>query len=257
MEKNWTIIAEQFDKFLRLETFPLAFKLFEKIEEAEKISKVRKLDFKPRLGQVITLARRYGWTLLITREIIGFDYCASIIGLCPIPEQARDGLPLKGVWYKTIEDSRKHQEGLPRIPTGKYTAAVLAPLKANKFDPDLIVIYCNPAQVVRILTALQWEDYQRQTFYYSGESSCADLFGGSLNENKVVVTLPCFGERRFGYVQDDEMAVGIPVGYLEKILEGMEITEKNGLRYPIPYFGAQLNVDAGMPKEYKTTSNQK
>lgn len=56
----------------------------------------------------------------------------------------------------------------------KYEAVAMAPLVYNPFDPDIILIYANPAQMMLLINALQFEDYEVMNFYCVGESSCSD-----------------------------------------------------------------------------------
>ena len=52
----------------------------------------------------------------------------------------------------------------------------------------------------------------------------------------------------FGQTQDDEMAFSIPASKLEAVMEGLQSTHKNGIRYPIPTF---MNYTAQFPPKYE------
>ena len=64
------------------------------------------------------------------------------------------------------------------------------------------------------------------------------------------LSIPCFAERRYGGVLDDEMLMALPPDYLAKAITGMEALAKNGLRYPFPQYGIQQGVRAGMAVSY-------
>ncbi len=64
------------------------------------------------------------------------------------------------------------------------------------------------------------------------------------------LSIPCFAERRYGGVLDDEMLMALPPEYLPKAIAGMEALSKNGLRYPFPQYGIQQDVRAGMAVSY-------
>jgi uncharacterized protein (DUF169 family) len=64
------------------------------------------------------------------------------------------------------------------------------------------------------------------------------------------LSIPCFAERRYGGVLDDEMLMALPPDYLSKAIAGMEALSKNGLRYPFPQYGIQQDVRAGMAVSY-------
>ena len=46
--------------------------------------------------------------------------------------------------------------------------------------------------------------------------------------------IPCFAERRYGGVMEDELLMAIPPHFLPKIIQGLDALSRNGLRYPIP-----------------------
>jgi hypothetical protein len=56
------------------------------------------------------------------------------------------------------------------------------------------------------------------------------------------LALPCFGERRYGCVQDNEIYLAIPPEPLAKAVEGLEKLVKNGIHYPIPFYGVLPEV---------------
>ncbi len=50
----------------------------------------------------------------------------------------------------------------------------MAPLVYDPFEPDIVLIYGNPAQMILLINALQFEDYEVMQFHCVGESSCSD-----------------------------------------------------------------------------------
>ena len=80
---------------------------------------------------------------------------------------------------------------------------MLAPLASGKFDPDVILIYGNPTQLMLLMNGLQFKDYERFQFFFIGEGACADGLAQCYTSGKPALAIPCFGERRFGGV--DEM----------------------------------------------------
>ena len=64
------------------------------------------------------------------------------------------------------------------------------------------------------------------------------------------LSIPCYAERRYGGVLDDEMLLALPPQHLPKAIAGMQALSANGLRYPIPQYGIQADVRAGMGASY-------
>ena len=64
------------------------------------------------------------------------------------------------------------------------------------------------------------------------------------------MSIPCYAERRYGGVQDDEMLMAMPPRFLQPAIDGMRALAKNGLRYPIPPYGIQSDARAGLGVSY-------
>ena len=64
------------------------------------------------------------------------------------------------------------------------------------------------------------------------------------------LSVPCFAERRYGAVLDDELLLATPPEYLPKAIAGLERLSANGLRYPIPQYGVQSDARAGLGVSY-------
>ena len=56
------------------------------------------------------------------------------------------------------------------------------------------------------INGLQWSGYKSFDWGVVGESACADSWGRALEDARAVsLSIPCFAERRYGGVLDDEM----------------------------------------------------
>lgn len=251
---KWCNIVRRLEALLRLKTFPVAIKLLEDPEELAKSNFIRRPNGKLTLCQLISIVRTFDWTIGVTAEDFGPHLCSSIIGLVgfdEIPEEYRDGTFRSLVWCKTKEDGKKFEESIPRIPAGRYRAVVIAPLVYDPFDPDIVLIYANPAQMILIINALQFEDYERLQFFCVGESSCSDAIAQCYLSGKPSLTIPCYGERRYGHAQDDEMVMGLLPKDVEKAEKNLEELYKRGICYPISYSGSQVDISSVMPQSYQ------
>lgn len=247
---DWTELTKKLEGLLRLKTFPVAFKLLEDAAELDSNPWVRRLPHKVTTCQLITIVRTYDWTVGAAAGDFVSPRCTSILGFEELPEFIRDGTMRSMVWCGTVEDARKCEDSIPMIPTGKYNAVVLAPLVYNPFDPQIILVYGNPAQMILLINAIQFRDYERMQFFSVGESACADAIAQCYLTNKPALTIPCYGERRYGHAQDDEMVMAIPHHYYEKIVDGLKELYKRGIRYPISQFGAQVDPSPGLFAAY-------
>jgi dephospho-CoA kinase len=162
----------------------------------------------------------------------------------------KDGTFRSIVWTKSRADGKKFENAIPRLPAGKYEAVAMAPLVYNPFDPDIVLIYANPAQIMLLINSLQFENYEVMQFYCVGETSCSDAIARCYLNRKPALSIPCYGERRYGHAQDDELVMAIPVEMMDKALNGMEALYRRGIRYPISYAGAETDLTHAFPAAY-------
>ena len=137
------------------------------------------------------------------------------------------------------------------VPFGHYEAMAVSPLASGRLaPPDICFIYATPAQMILFINGLQWTGYKKFSFGCVGESACADSWGKALASGEPSLSIPCFAERRYGGVMEDELLLAIPPHFLPKVIRGLEAFSPNGLRYPIPYYGVSNDERAGMGVSY-------
>ena len=247
---SWEKLMRRMELLMRLKSFPVAFKMLEKKETLDQIPFLRRAQGKKTLCQLITLVRNFDWTVGAESEDFLSPMCPSIIGLTDTPETYKDGTFRSIVWVKSRADGKKYEEAIPRIPLGKYEAVAMAPLVYNPFEPDIVLIYANPAQMMLLINSLQFEDYQVMQFFCVGESSCSDAIARCYLTGKPSLTIPCYGERRYGHAQDEDLVMAIPAQMMKKALNGMEALYGRGIRYPISYAGAEQDLSSSFPMSY-------
>jgi len=247
-------LAEQLSTLLRLRTFPIGMKLFADLDEMAQVPGLRR----PAKGkiystcQLVTQARMAGFTLGITTDNIpSFSSCSSVIGLDAPGEIYTSGRKMEGVWFENREAAAAHQAGMSRVPPGTYHGLVVSPLRSARLDPpDICLFYANPAQMILFINGLQWKNYRRYDFSITGESACADSWGHALKTREVSLSIPCYAERRYGAVADDELLMACPPEDLQRGVIGLQGLSKSGLRYPIMPYGPQVEPAEGMAKSY-------
>ena len=255
-KSKWETLVRRLEALLRLKTFPVAINLLADPEELLRNKWVRRPDKGLTLCQIISVVRTFDWTVGVTADDLDFE-CASVVGLLDyndLPEELRNGTFRSLVWCKTREDGKRFEDAIQRIPSGKYKALIIAPLVYSASDPDIVLIYANPAQMILIINALQFTDYERLQFFCVGESSCSDAIAGCYISGKPSLTIPCYGERRYGHAQDDEMVMALPPKYVEKVEKNLEELYKRGVCYPVPYSGSQVDISSTMPLSYQAFS---
>ena len=248
---DWSQIVADLNRFLRLRTTPIGMKMFETITDMEAIPRIRRPSDVHTTDQIVGQACRNGWTVGITAEDLVGAQCQAVIGLAPRSDEWLSGSNMAGVWYETEEESSKHQHAMDVAPYGAFEAMAVSPLASGRLSPpDICLIYATPAQMILFINGLQWTGYKKLEWSCVGESACADSWGRALATGEPSLSIPCFAERRYGGVMEDELLMAIPPHFLPKVIDGLDHLSRNGLRYPIPQYGINNDVRAGMNVSY-------
>jgi uncharacterized protein (DUF169 family) len=252
MDHDWAEIAGELEQLLKLRSIPFGMKLYENRAEMEAIPRVRRPQAVHTLDQLVGQASRLGWTVGVTSEDLVGAQCRAVVGLGGAKDADwRSGRAMTGVWFSTQEDAKAHQEAMHCVPDGQFDALAIGPLAAGKLGaPDIALFYATPGAMIYFINGLQWSGYKRFDWSVVGESACADSWGRALSRREPSLSIPCFAERRYGGVLDDEMLMATPPEPLIKAIAGMKALAKNGFRYPFPQYGVQQDVRAGMAVSY-------
>src|SRR5438093_1402172 len=235
--------------YIRPQTFPVAIRMLKPGEEIPEKAKRPARDFK-KLSmncQVIDMARRYGWMIALTRE----DHICSLgiaaLGFEKPTHLHNSGTLCEGMYTETKEAGRRSEAAVEQFAPGEYYALLVAPLDRTTFEPHLVCIYANPAQVMRLTQAALWKRGGKLASSFGGRIDCSEIIVTTMRTDRPQVILPCSGDRIFGQTQDHEMAFTIPWSQMEEIIEGLRGTHAGGIRYPITQF---MEYEAKMPPRY-------
>jgi uncharacterized protein (DUF169 family) len=252
MTYDWPAIVGDLERLLKLRSVPFGMKMFERREDMEAVPRIRRPQNVHTLDQVVGQASRLGWTVGVTSEDLVGAQCRAVVGLgAAKTDDWRSGRHMTGVWFSTEDDARAHQAAMHCVPDGQFQALAVAPLAGGRLDPpDIALFYATPGAMIYFINGLQWAGYKRFDWSVVGESACADSWGRALTTRLPSLSIPCFAERRYGGVLDDEMLMALPPEYLLKAIEGMNALSRNGFRYPFPQYGVQQDVRAGMAVSY-------
>ena len=248
---DFAAMLADLNALLRLKATVIGLKMFESVAEMAAIPKIRRPTAVHTTDQIVSMASRLGWTVGITAEDLVGAQCRAVIGLAPQDEKWRAGEAYVGVWHENAEDARKRQEALDVVAYGQYRAMAVSPLASGRLNPpDICLLYATPGQMIILINGLQWTGYKKFEWGVVGETACADSWGRALKTGEPSLSLPCYAERRYGGVPDEEMLMALPPRYLDAAITGMTALAANGLRYPIAPYGIQADVRAGMGVSY-------
>ena len=249
---DWAARAQELESLLKLRSIPFGMKMFESVAEMEAIPRIRRPDSIHTLDQVVGQASRLGRTVGITADDLVGAQCRAVVGLGKAKDAAwRSGKHMVGVWFADDAGAAEHQAAMHCVEDGLYEALAVSPLSSGRLDPpDIVLFYATPGAMIYFINGLQWSGYKRFDWSVVGESACADSWGRALKLREPSLSIPCFAERRYGGVLDDEMLMALPPDHLEKAITGMKALAKNGFRYPFAQYGIQQDVRAGMAVSY-------
>jgi uncharacterized protein (DUF169 family) len=172
-----TTADRELQTYLRPQTFPVAIRMLGPDEAIPERARRPARDFK-KLSmscQVIDMARRYGWTIALTREdhicslgitAIGFDKPLPIYNV---------GTLCEGMYTETKEAGQRSEAAIDKFAPGEYHCVLVAPLDRATFEPHVVCVYANPAQVMRLTQAALWKRGGRLTSSFEGRAVCADI----------------------------------------------------------------------------------
>lgn len=248
---EWPALVDDLNRLLRLRTTPIGMKWYKKEEDLAAIPKLRRPDHILTADQIVGQAARLNWTVGVTAKDLVGSQCAAVLGLGAQDEVWQAGAGYAGVWYDRPEDAAAHQAAMDVVPYGQFEAMAVSPLAACRLgEPDICLIYATPAQMILFINGLQWTGYKKLEWGCVGESACADSWGRARLTGEPSLSIPCFAERRYGGVMEDELLMALPPHFLPKVIDGLDHLARNGLRYPIPSYGLQNDVRAGMGASY-------
>ncbi len=248
---DWQQTIARLDRLLRIRTTPIGMKMFESVEEMEAVPRIRRPSDIHTADQIVSMASRLNWTVGITGEDLVGAQCQSVLGLGGQDDEWFSGRHMAGVWFETEDDASRHQHSMDIVPVGRYAAMAVSPLVSGRLDPpDICMVYANPAQMILLVNGLQWAGFRKFDWGCVGESACADSWGRALATGEPSLSLPCYAERRYGGVPDDELLMALQPNDLVRALDGMEALSRNGLRYPIAPYGIQTDARAGLGVSY-------
>jgi MtaA/CmuA family methyltransferase len=240
---------QELQAYIRPQTFPVAIRMLKPGEPIPERARRPARDFK-KLSmncQVIDMARRYGWMIALTRE----DHICSLgiaaLGFEKPTHLHASGTLCEGMYTETKAAGQRSEAAVDRFAVGEYYALLVAPLDRATFEPHLVCIYANPAQVMRLTQAALWKRGGKLASAFGGRIDCSEIIVTTMRTDQPQVILPCSGDRIFGQTQDHEMAFTIPWGQMEEIIEGLRGTHAGGIRYPITQF---MEYEAKLPPKY-------
>lgn len=262
--------GKEIEDILRLDSFAVAVKMIQKKEEipAEAVRPKRDLDQHIAQCQAFSLTRREGKTVAMLKED---HWCyAPVIGygLVEQPDFFKKG----GLYNPQFDDDPEIKEALggtgskflghflekpelaknmtfPCVKAGKYIGCLTAPLRNTTFEPDVIFIYSNNAQLRNILMAIKYKEGVHVTSEFDPIDSCiyslVPLVEGKQN---YMITIPDPGEQERALTDENKIIFSLTKDKIKILVEGLRHYDEIKLGYV--HLTKLMQADFEQPKFY-------
>ena len=242
-------VEQALNTYVRPLTFPLALKMLKSEDEIPDRTRrpFQQMKKKVAICQGIGMARKLGWTIAMGKEDMQCSLGAAPFGFFKNIDFYNDGNLAAGMFTASKEIGKTEEDLIDRFDYGLYSHILVAPLNRAGFEPDMLMMYGNPAQIMRLVHGALYNQGGAVQSSAMGRLGCATIITAMKND-ECRYLLPGNGDRIFGMTQEYEMSFLIPASKIDTVLDGLGKTHKGGIRYPITSF---FNFQAAFPPSYQ------
>ena len=244
------VLDEALSRYVRPDTFPLGIRMLSPGEPVPEGVRLPSRDVGERwiVCQSIGIARRYGWSIAVGKEEIICPLASVSFGFRRSSARYDAGEAALGMYCSGTEAAAALEAATWRFETGRFERLCVGPLARLTFEPHVVAVYGNSAQVMRLVNAALHARGGRVESSSGGRLDCAELVIQTMQTGEPKVVLPCNGDRIFGMAQGSEMAFAFPADRAGEIVTGLEATHRGGVRFPIP---VAMRSTVTMPPKYQ------
>lgn len=242
-------LNQALNTYIRPLTFPLAIKMLKSEEEIPERTKrpFEHMGKKIAICQGIGMARKYGWTVAMGKEDMKCSLGAAPFGFFKDIDFFNEGNLAAGMFTASVDAGKKQEDLVDRYDYGTYSHILVGTVDRVSFEPDLFMIYGNPAQIMRLIQGALYQEGGAVHSSAMGRLGCAAIITAIKND-ECRYLVPGNGDRIFGMTQDYEMAFLLPPSRADSLMEGLLMTHKAGVRYPITSF---FDFEGTFPPSYQ------
>jgi uncharacterized protein (DUF169 family) len=236
-------------EYIRPLTFPVAIKMLKSAAEIPDKTRRPFQQMKKRVAicQGIGMARKLGWAVAMGKEDMQCSLGAAPFGFFRNIDFYNEGNLAAGMFTASKEAGKREEDLVDRFEHGQYSHILVAPLNRTSFDPDVLMVYGNPAQIMRLIQGSLYNEGGTIQSSCMGRLGCAGIIT-VMKTNQCRYAVPGNGDRIFGMTQDWEMAFLMPAARVDTVMDGVAKSHKVGIRYPITSF---FDFEATFPPSYQ------
>ncbi len=246
------VVYAKLTKYMRPQTHPVAVRMLKPGEPLQDKTKVPGKNFDEDISvcHAISLARKYGWTMSVGPRQTCW-VAALGLGFAPLKPDVADGTRQAelGIWGLSKEADETFVNSFAKLEYGTYDRVVTATLERAQFEPHVILVYGNPAQIWSLVSGyvLMGQQFSMDATLSVG-AGCTTSIAKTMLTDQPQFGLVGIGER-YNNAQDHECLLSIPASKIERVIMGLEFVNKAGIvRYPFP---SHMQYDSVHPEGYR------
>lgn len=124
--------------------------------------------------------------------------------------------------FKSREIVKRYLSNVPMLKPGQLKTACLSPLDAVSFEPDIVIIVCDPEQAMLLLWAYSY-DFGEPVIGYTGTATCRSTFIEPYLTGKPSFSLGDPGGRYIIQLTNGEVVVSIPAKLFRRIVKNLNV----------------------------------
>ena len=239
--------GEEMERMLILRTSPIAVKMLQKEADIPKGAIRPKKDQGIHLAQcqAFAMSRRQKMTLAMLKED---NWCPA-----PISGYGMVKPPEDYVGYPSMvenqEASKNLEKASPGFEYGKYIGVLSAPLKNAVFDPDVVLVYCNPAQLRSLLFAVKYKEGILMKSEFDPLRSCVFSIVPTMLTGEFRITVPDSGEQIRAMPAEEELIFSVPGKKIQTLVAGLRHFEE--MKFGYSHLNYDMRPDFNQPDHYK------
>ncbi len=225
----------ELEQWLRMRVHPVAVKMLKSKEEVPEgaIIPTRDWGHKYALCQAFAKSQRTNLAIAMFKEdmwcfepVIGLGLAERIPyfleGSHRYPDSVRD-----------LKDAAVWCQNMPYLEYGLYQGIVSAPINTCNFMPDVVVMHVTGMQASQLLIIKTWIDGKDIYSQLSGHAACVYCTVPALLKRECTVAIPCKGDRRLAFAQDDELLFTLIPELLPDFVAGTRFLQEQNWGLPM------------------------
>ena len=149
---------------------------------------------------------------------------------------------------KTLKAGAQWCKNMPHLPYGQYQGIVSAPIHLCNFNPDLIMMHVDGRMVTNLMILRNYIDGKDINCQISGHAACVYGIVPPMLNQECYIAIPCKGDRREAFAQDDEIIFTLIPDMLPDFIDGIHYEQEHEWGLPLRY---TLKEEPPLKPKYK------